>query len=109
MKPPSETHVVIAGAGLVGALLACQLGKRGYRVTLCERRPDPRAAGFVGGRSINLALSCRGITALRRVGLDDTVLASSIRMPGRMAEVIHLLILVIVLFLQFRDWLLPAI
>ena len=50
MKPPSETHVVIAGAGLVGALLACQLGKRGYRVTLCERRPDPRAAGFIGGR-----------------------------------------------------------
>jgi len=84
MKPPSETHVVIAGAGLVGALLACQLGKRGYRVTLCERRPDPRAAGYIGGRSINLALSCRGITALKRVGLDETVLASSIRMPGRM-------------------------
>ncbi len=84
MKPPSETHVVIAGAGLVGALLACQLGKRGYRVTLCERRPDPRADGFVGGRSINLALSCRGITALRQLGLDERVLESSIRMPGRM-------------------------
>lgn len=84
MKPPSETHVVIAGAGLVGALLACQLGKRGYRVTLCERRPDPRAAGFIGGRSINLALSCRGITALKRVGLDEAVLASTIPMPGRM-------------------------
>jgi len=84
MKPASETHFVIAGAGLVGALLACQLGKRGYRVTLCERRPDPRAAGFIGGRSINLALSCRGITALRQLGLDERVLESSIRMPGRM-------------------------
>lgn len=84
MKPPKDTHVVIAGAGLVGALLACLLGRRGYRVTLCERRPDPRAAGFVGGRSINLALSCRGITALDRLGLADSVLASSIKMPGRM-------------------------
>lgn len=84
MKPPSESHVVIAGAGLVGALLASQLGKRGYRVTLCERRPDPRAAGFIGGRSINLALSCRGITALKQLGLDMRVLKSSIRMPGRM-------------------------
>lgn len=83
-KSPSETHVVIAGAGLVGAFLACQLGSLGYRVTLCERRSDPRAAGFVGGRSINLALSCRGITALRGLGLDERVLASSIRMPGRM-------------------------
>ncbi len=72
------------GAGLAGALMAVMLGRRGYRVTLCERRPDPRAAGFVGGRSINLALSCRGITALKCVGLADEVLRDAIRMPGRM-------------------------
>lgn len=84
MKPPAETHVAIAGAGLVGSLLAIQLGKRGYRVTLTERRPDPREAGFIGGRSINLALSVRGITALKRVGLDERVLQDAIRMPGRM-------------------------
>ncbi|RNC81804.1 MAG: FAD-dependent monooxygenase [Phycisphaera sp.] len=83
-KTPANTHVVIAGAGLVGALLAIQLGRRGYKVTLCERRPDPRTNGFIGGRSINLALSCRGITALERVGLADRVLADAIRMPGRM-------------------------
>lgn len=83
-RPPHETHAVIAGAGLVGSLLACQLGRRGYRVTLCERRPDPRAAGFVGGRSINLALSCRGIAALDRMGLAQAVLESSIPMTGRM-------------------------
>lgn len=84
MKPPAKTHVAIAGAGLVGSLLAIQLGKRGYRVTLTERRPDPREAGFIGGRSINLALSVRGITALKRVGLDQRVLQDAIRMPGRM-------------------------
>ncbi len=86
---PAETHIVIAGAGLVGALLACQLGRKGYRVTLCERRSDPRAAGFVGGRSINLALSCRGISALRRLGLAECVLDNSIRMPGRMLHDEH--------------------
>jgi kynurenine 3-monooxygenase len=85
MNTPSQrTHIAIAGAGLVGSLLACQLGRHGYRVTLCERRPDARSAGFIGGRSINLALSCRGITALQRVGCADTVLSESIRMPGRM-------------------------
>lgn len=83
-RSPGETHIAIAGAGLVGSLLACQLGKRGFRVTLCERRPDARKAGFIGGRSINLALSCRGITALERVGCAERVLSDAIRMPGRM-------------------------
>ena len=77
-------HVLIAGAGLAGALLARMLGGRGYRVTVCERRPDPRAKGFVGGRSINLALSTRGLTALDRVGLARRVLDDAIPMPGRM-------------------------
>jgi len=79
-----ETHIAIAGAGLVGSLLACQLGRRGYRVTLCERRPDARIDGFIGGRSINLALSCRGIAALEQVDCAEKVLSNSIRMPGRM-------------------------
>lgn len=81
-KPPKQ--VVIVGSGLTGGLLACLLGRRGIRVTMFERRPDPRLAGFIGGRSINLALSCRGLTALRRVGLEDEVLRDAIRMPGRM-------------------------
>ena len=79
-----DTRVIIVGAGLCGALLACQLGRRGYRVAVYERRPDPLVKGFVGGRSINLALSHRGITALQRVDLADAVLADAIRMPGRM-------------------------
>lgn len=77
-------RVVIAGAGLAGALLACMLGRRGVPVLLCERRADPRIGGYSGGRSINLALSVRGLTALRAVGLEDAVLRDAIPMRGRM-------------------------
>ncbi|HRP61856.1 MAG TPA: FAD-dependent monooxygenase [Phycisphaerales bacterium] len=81
---PSSTHIAVIGAGLGGALMACYLAQAGYRVSMYERRSDPRVAGFVGGRSINLALSVRGITALREVGLADKVLAQAIPMRGRM-------------------------
>jgi kynurenine 3-monooxygenase len=78
-------HVVIVGAGLAGSLLACYLADRGWSVDVFERRPDPRARGYAGGRSINLALSIRGITGLRGAGLDRHVLDNdAIRMPGRM-------------------------
>lgn len=76
--------IVIVGAGLAGSLAACALADMGYRIHLLERRPDPRSRGFVGGRSINLALSCRGLTALRRVGLDEKVLETAVPMRGRM-------------------------
>ena len=75
--------VGIAGAGLAGPLLAVFLSRRGHDVTLYERRADPRTAG-AGGRSINLALSARGIDALERVGLAEEVLAHGLAMRGRM-------------------------
>jgi kynurenine 3-monooxygenase len=78
------TRIAIVGAGLAGGLLACLLAEAGYEVSVYERRPDPRAKGFVGGRSINLALSARGIHALQRAGLADAVLADAIPMRGRM-------------------------
>lgn len=77
-------HVVIVGAGLAGSLLATALARLGYRVSVFERRADPRASGYVGGRSINLALSVRGIQALKRLGLDEVVMRDAIAMPGRM-------------------------
>lgn len=80
----SDTRVAIVGGGLVGSLLACYLGRRGYQVDVYERRPDPRAAEVERGRSINLALSERGIDALRRVDLVDTVMAPALPMHGRM-------------------------
>ncbi|MEU0517301.1 NAD(P)/FAD-dependent oxidoreductase [Streptosporangium sp. NPDC006007] len=82
MRAPQEVAVV--GAGLVGCLTACFLARRGYQVTLYERRSDPRSATAERGRSINLALSERGLDALRRVGLDEAVMKAALPMPGRM-------------------------
>jgi len=78
-----ESDVLIVGAGLAGSLLAVLLARQGLRVVVAERRPDPRRDGARGGRSINLALSVRGITALRAAGLDGPVLADALPMPGR--------------------------
>jgi kynurenine 3-monooxygenase len=76
-------RVVIIGAGLAGSLLACYLAKLGFTVTIYERRSDPRKAGYIGGRSINLALSARGLWALEGVGLKDEILKHAIPMRGR--------------------------
>lgn len=78
-KPP----VMVIGAGLVGSLLACFLGRRGYIVDVYERREDPRGGSAELGRSINLALSERGLDALRRIDLVDTVMAPALPMSGR--------------------------
>ena len=75
---------IIIGAGLGGSLLAHFLGQRGWDVRVYERRGDPRARGQLGGRSINLAISARGLHALERAGLADDVKTHGIRMPGRM-------------------------
>ena len=75
---------VLIGSGLAGGLLAAYFGRRGYEVDLYERRADPREGNTVGGRSINLALSTRGIHALAQLGIADEVLRHAIPMPGRM-------------------------
>ena len=82
----AEPRVAVVGAGLAGALLATLLGRRGVQVTLYERRPDPRLAGAERGRSINLALSARGLAALDAVGLRDEVMAHALPMHGRMVH-----------------------
>ncbi len=76
--------VVIVGAGLAGCLLAVYLARAGWTVDVRERRGDPRARGHAAGRSINLAISARGLKALRRAGLEETIMRNAIRMPGRM-------------------------
>jgi kynurenine 3-monooxygenase len=77
-------EITVVGAGLAGCLLACFLARRGYEVALYERRPDPRNGTVERGRSINLALSERGLDALRRIGLDRQVMAGALPMRGRM-------------------------
>ncbi|MGI5132058.1 FAD-dependent oxidoreductase [Pseudonocardia sp. CA-107938] len=76
-------RVAVVGAGLAGCLLATMLAERGLEVALYERRADPRVGGPERGRSINLALSARGIDALARVGLADAALAEALPMRGR--------------------------
>ena len=75
--------ITIAGAGLVGSLLSVLLGQRGYQVTIFERRSDMRKEETESGRSINLALSERGIHALKMAGLMDQVEKLLIPMRGR--------------------------
>ncbi len=78
-----KEKAVIIGGGLSGSLLAICLAKRGFEVELYERRSDMRTGMEEAGRSINLALSTRGIEALKKVGLADQVLHDAIPMNGR--------------------------
>lgn len=79
----SKRSVTILGAGLVGSVLAVLLRKRGYEVTVYERRPDMRKETMGAGRSINLAMSNRGWKALELAGLRQDIEAIAIPMPGR--------------------------
>ena len=92
MRPPpslsnrnvSNPNVVLIGAGLAGSLLAIYLARRGMTVDVYEARGDMRNEQVAAGRSINLALSDRGIAALREVGMDEYMLAEAVPMHGRM-------------------------
>ncbi len=77
-------RITIVGAGLVGSLLGTVLAKRGYSVRIFERRPDMRTSTGYAGRSINLAMSDRGLRALETAGLADDIRAIAIPMHGRM-------------------------
>jgi kynurenine 3-monooxygenase len=79
----STKTIIITGAGLVGSLLSIYLRRRGYDVSIYERRGDMRLEAVEAGRSINLALSDRGIKALREVGIAEEVLGIAIPMHGR--------------------------
>ena len=80
----SEQPVAIVGAGPSGALLAILLQRRGMRVTLYEKRGDPRDAHSESGRSINLALADRGLQALAHAGVLDEISADLMPMRGRL-------------------------
>jgi kynurenine 3-monooxygenase len=82
--PSPEEKIAIVGSGLVGSLLACFLARRGMSVLVFEKLPDMRKESIPAGRSINLAISTRGLSALRRVGLEIEALRHAIPMRGRM-------------------------
>ncbi|KAL8363426.1 hypothetical protein RB601_009278 [Gaeumannomyces tritici] len=86
----SKQKVVVVGAGPVGSLAALYAAQRGHEVEIYELRDDlrdPSTTPLNFTRSINLALSERGINALRHAGqprLLEEVLAATIPMRGRM-------------------------
>ncbi len=80
----ASRKITLVGAGLSGCLLATYLARRGFSVSVFERRPDMRAHAIPAGRSINLSLSARGIHALREVDLYGKLEPHLIAMPGRM-------------------------
>ena len=80
----SQKKITLIGAGLNGPLLAILLRQRGFGVELFERRPDMRRVPIRAGRSINLALSTRGIHALHQAGVWRRMIAIIIPMRCRM-------------------------
>jgi kynurenine 3-monooxygenase len=80
--------ITIIGGGPVGCLLAVYLAKRGHSIAIFERRPDMRANAMSAGRSINLALSDRGLRGLEAAGIVDDILSVAIPMNGRMMHAV---------------------
>lgn len=80
----TQEHILIIGAGLCGSLLGLRMVQRGYKVTIVEKRPDPRKVHQDAGRSINLAFSDRGMKGIKLVGLEEEVRKLCIPMNGRM-------------------------
>lgn len=76
--------IIISGAGPVGVMLAIMLAKKDYQIEIVEKRQDPFLHTKDEGRSINLALSVRGLDALEKVGLAEELLTHAVPMKGRM-------------------------
>ena len=79
-----KKQIAIVGAGLVGSMISIYLARQGHHVSVFERRSDMRLHSIDGGRSINLALSNRGIKSLEELGLADQLKDSAVPMHGRM-------------------------
>ncbi len=80
----AKEKILLLGAGLVGSLQAIFLAKKGFQVEVFEKRTDPRKGSFQGGRSINLALSDRGLRALHEAGVGASLDEITLPMNGRM-------------------------
>lgn len=85
--PQQKKNIAIIGSGLVGSLLSIYLRKHGHDITVFDRRPDIRNIKF-SGRSINLAMSNRGWTALREVGIEEEIRKIGIPLDKRAMHVV---------------------
>lgn len=82
-------RAVVVGAGPVGCLAAISLARVGWQVDVYEARPDlrlPSSKATTQQRSINLAISSRGIAALQAIdpAISERFLQTAIPMRGRM-------------------------
>ena len=84
MQLRDSNHFSLIGAGLAGPVMATYLSQLGYPVDIYESRSDMRVNMQSAGRSINLALSQRGIRALKDIGAFKKIKSSLIPMNGRM-------------------------
>ena len=83
MKSRGNEKITVVGGGLSGPVMAMYLAKKGIRVDIYERRPDIRKENLSAGRSINLAISKRGIAALEEIGVFHKISSQIIPMYGR--------------------------
>jgi len=79
-----KDKILVIGAGLCGSLLALRLAQRGFKIEVYESRSDLRTSDISAGRSINLALSDRGLKALRLCGMEEKAREICIPMYGRL-------------------------
>ncbi len=79
-----QENILIIGGGLCGSLLALRMAQRGFQVSVYEGRPDLRTTDISAGRSINLALSNRGLKSLRLAGVEEKAREICIPMRGRL-------------------------
>ncbi len=84
MPNNKSEKILIVGAGLSGSLLAIRMAQRGYTIEIHEKLPDIRIDNLAKGRSINLALSDRGLKALETIGIKEIIQKECIAMHGRM-------------------------
>jgi kynurenine 3-monooxygenase len=83
MRQMKQDTIQIFGAGLCGSLLSIVLARRGCDVQVYERQKDSRKSETPAGRSINLAMSARGIHALKHAGIFWRVEPMLVPMRGR--------------------------
>ena len=80
------SKIAVIGGGLVGSLLSVFLAKKGFEVSVFEKRTDIRKAKIVAGRSINLVVADRGWKALEKAGIYDAIRQITVPVYGRMAH-----------------------
>jgi 2-polyprenyl-6-methoxyphenol hydroxylase-like FAD-dependent oxidoreductase len=73
MAADYDTEVLIVGAGPVGLVLACDLGQRGVRCTIVERKPAPQ---FLPKME---RCNARTMEIFRRMGIAGRVRAAGLR------------------------------